>query len=93
MRVGGRGSGRSGGDRPRRGTSPGRARSACRKPDATPLWSLDFWVEDADASAGRVVELGGKAVVPPYDAPGFREAVLADPQGASFSVSKLTAGA
>jgi uncharacterized protein len=51
------------------------------------------WVDDADAIAARAVQLGGKLVVPPYGAPGFREAVLADPQGAVFSVSKLTAGA
>jgi uncharacterized protein len=61
--------------------------------DATPHWSVNFWVDDTDAIADRAVQLGGEAVVPPYDAPGFREAVLADPQGAAFSVSKLTAGA
>ena len=61
--------------------------------DATPHWGVNFWVGDADAIAGRAVRLGGRAVIPPYDAPGFREAVLADPQGAAFSVSKLTAGA
>ena len=61
--------------------------------DATAHWSVNFWVDDADdAISVRAVQLGGKAVVSPYDAPGFREAVLADPQGASFSVSKLTAG-
>jgi hypothetical protein len=31
-------------------------------------------------------------IQPPADAPGFRSAVLADPQGAVFSVSQLTAG-
>ena len=54
---------------------------------------VNFWVDDTDASTDRVVWLGGKAVVPSYDAPGFREAVLVDPQDAAFSVSKLTAGA
>jgi predicted enzyme related to lactoylglutathione lyase len=49
--------------------------------------------DDADAIADRAVQLDGEAVVPPYEAPGFREAVLADPQGAAFSVSKLIAGA
>ena len=61
--------------------------------DTTPHWSVNFWVDDTDVIADRAVQLGGKAVVTPYDAPGFREAVLADPQGAAFSVSKLTAGA
>ena len=59
---------------------------------ASSYWSVNFWVEDTDAIAYRTVQLGAKAVVPPYDAPGFREAVLADPQGAVLSVSKLTAG-
>ena len=61
--------------------------------DATPHWSVNFWVGDADAIAGRAVRLGGRAVILPYDAPGFREAVLVDPQGVAFSVRKLTAGA
>jgi hypothetical protein len=47
-----------------------------------------------DAIVDRAVQLGGKAVVPPYDAPaGIREAILANPQGAAFSASKLAAGA
>ena len=29
----------------------------------------------------------------PFDTPGFRNAVIADPQGAVFSVSELRAGA
>jgi predicted enzyme related to lactoylglutathione lyase len=57
-----------------------------------PHWSVDFWVDDADATAEHATKLGGKVVVPPYDTPGFRSAVLADPGGAMFSVSKLTAG-
>jgi predicted enzyme related to lactoylglutathione lyase len=61
--------------------------------DATPHWSVNFWVDDTDTIADRAVQLGGEAVILPYDAPGFREAVLADPQGAAFSVSKLIAAA
>jgi predicted enzyme related to lactoylglutathione lyase len=57
-----------------------------------PHWSVDFWVDDADATAEHATRLGGNVVVPPYDTPGFRSAVLADPRGAMFSVSKLTAG-
>jgi predicted enzyme related to lactoylglutathione lyase len=57
-----------------------------------PHWSVDFWVDDADATAERAARLGGKVVAAPYDTPGFRSAVLADPQGTLFSVSKLTAG-
>jgi hypothetical protein len=54
-------------------------------------WSVDFYCDDADAIAGRVARLGGTVIVPPYDNPGFRGAVLADPQGATFSVSQQTA--
>jgi uncharacterized protein len=58
--------------------------------DGAPHWSVDFWVDDADAMADAAAKLGGTVVVPPYDVPGFRQAVLADPQGAVFSVSKLS---
>ena len=52
-------------------------------------WSIDFWVDDVDAIARKAGELGGSAVVAPYDTPIARQAVLADPQGAMFSVSKV----
>jgi predicted enzyme related to lactoylglutathione lyase len=60
--------------------------------DVGPHWSIDFWVDDAGATADTAAGLGGKVVVAPYETPGFRQAVLADPQGAVFSVSQLTAG-
>jgi predicted enzyme related to lactoylglutathione lyase len=37
--------------------------------------------------------MGGRVIVAPYDNPGFRNAVLADPQGATFSVSQQTGDA
>ena len=52
-------------------------------------WSVDFWIDDADAAAAKAPGLGGRVIVPPYDTPGFRNAVLADPGGAVFSVSTL----
>jgi uncharacterized protein len=55
-------------------------------------WSVNFWIDDADAAAAKTRALGGNVVVPPRDTPGFRNAVLADPHGAVFSVSKLVAG-
>jgi uncharacterized protein len=64
--------------------------------DGTPShWSVDFWVDDVDAIADRAADLGGEVIAPPYDIPGagFRQAVLADPRGAAFSVTKVTAGA
>jgi hypothetical protein len=60
--------------------------------DVPSHWSVDFWVDDADAIADKAATLGGTVIAPPYDVPGFRQAVLADPQGASFSVTKLIAG-
>jgi uncharacterized protein len=62
---------------------------------ASSRWSVDFWVDDVDAIADRAADLGGEVIAPPYDIPGagFRQAVLADPRGAAFSVTKVTAGA
>jgi uncharacterized protein len=55
-----------------------------------PHWSVDFWVHDVPAAAERAAELGGTVVTPPYEVmPGFMQAVLADPQGATFTVSKV----
>jgi uncharacterized protein len=59
---------------------------------APPHWSVDFWVDDADATAKHAAGLGGRVIVAPHDMPGFRNAVLADPQGPIFSVSQLTRG-
>jgi predicted enzyme related to lactoylglutathione lyase len=56
--------------------------------DVRPHWSVTFAVADADAIADRAVELGGKVLVPPFDAPFVRMAVLSDPQGATFTASK-----
>ena len=54
--------------------------------DAPPHWGVYFSVKDADAIANRVTELGGKITVPPFDTPVGKIAVLADSQGAHFSV-------
>ena len=48
-------------------------------------------VDDADGTAERAVALGGAVVVAPHDRPMFRGAVLADPVGATFSISQLMA--
>jgi predicted enzyme related to lactoylglutathione lyase len=52
-------------------------------------WSVDFRVRDTDASAERAVRLGAAIVAAPHDASGFRTAVLADPQGAEFSITRF----
>jgi uncharacterized protein len=54
-------------------------------------WDVDFWVQDADATAEHATALGGRVVVPVHDRPQFRSAVLADPGGAAFSISQLVA--
>ena len=55
----------------------------------TVRWGVDFWIDDADAAAEQAPRLGGAVVAGPHDTAGFRQAVLADPSGATFSVSKL----
>jgi hypothetical protein len=55
--------------------------------DGPARWSVDFWVDDADALAARVPELGGSVVVAPFDSIPTRQAVVADPFGAAFSVT------
>ena len=59
-----------------------------RAPDVPPHWSVDFWVTDPDVTAARAAVLGGRALAPPFDTPVGRTGVLADPQGATFSISK-----
>jgi hypothetical protein len=57
--------------------------------DTPPHWGVTFGVADADAIAARAVELGGRVLVPPFDAPWVRMAVIADPQGATFTASRF----
>jgi uncharacterized protein len=59
------------------------------QPDTPAHWGLTFAVDDADEIAARASELGGQVLVPPFDAPWVRMAVIADPQGATFVASKF----
>jgi predicted enzyme related to lactoylglutathione lyase len=52
-------------------------------------WMVYFASDDPDATAARCVELGGSVPAPPMDIPPGRFAVLADPQGAVFSVMRF----
>ena len=52
-------------------------------------WSVTFAVDDADAAAVRVTELGGSVVKPPRTFPWQRLATLADPAGATFGISQF----
>ena len=58
-------------------------------PDVPAHWSVTFAVDDADAVAESASKLGGKVVVPPFDAPWVRMTVITDPQGATFIASKF----
>jgi uncharacterized protein len=56
---------------------------------ATPAhWAVTFSTDDPDGTAAQAEKLGGTVIVPPFDAPPVRAAVLADPQGAVFTVSR-----
>jgi len=56
--------------------------------EATPAhWSVGFWVNDADQVAEQAPRLGGQVIAAPFDAGAMRQAVLADPDGAAFSVT------
>jgi predicted enzyme related to lactoylglutathione lyase len=59
------------------------------QPDVPAHWSVTFAVDDADAIAARAADLGGRVVVPPFDAPWVRMTVISDPQGATFIASKF----
>ena len=57
---------------------------------APPYWMPYFLVADCDATAAQAKQAGGSALVEPKEIPGVgRFAVLADPQGAVFSVIRL----
>jgi predicted enzyme related to lactoylglutathione lyase len=58
--------------------------------DGRPHWRVDFWVDDVDATVALAGELGGGTVVPAFQTEIFRQAVIADPAGASFSVTEIT---
>jgi predicted enzyme related to lactoylglutathione lyase len=61
--------------------------NAEREQGAPPHWNLYIAVENADASAARASELGGKVLAPPFDVfDAGRMAVVQDPTGAVFEI-------
>ncbi len=54
-------------------------------------WGTYFAVADTDAAMARVVELGGRVIAPAWDSPYGRMGVVADDQGAVFSVMSTDA--
>ena len=62
--------------------------TAPQMPGVPNHWHVYFEVADADAAAAKAAELGGTVIVPPFDIPVGRIAVIGDPQGAVFSIIK-----
>ena len=54
--------------------------------DRGPHWMTYFEVTDTDEAAARVVELGGHLLQPPREGASGREATVADPEGAIFTI-------
>ncbi|MFF0482132.1 VOC family protein [Streptomyces sp. NPDC004435] len=54
--------------------------------DRGPHWMTYFEVEDVDAAAKLVTELGGRVLRPPREATAGRLALVADPEGAVFTL-------
>jgi uncharacterized protein len=61
------------------------------QPDTQPYWSVTFAVDDADATAAKAPELGGRVVTPPFDAPWVRMTIISDPQDAMFIAAQFVA--
>lgn len=55
-----------------------------------PHWLVYFAVDDTDAAVAKTAQLGGSVRMPPMDVAVGRISVLADPQGATFAVIKLS---
>jgi uncharacterized protein len=56
-------------------------------PDQPTAWMVYFGTEDADATARKIEEAGGKVVAPPFEVmKAGRMAVFQDPTGAFFSI-------
>ena len=58
--------------------------------EAPASWSVDFWIWNVDQAVREATELGGKVITGPYDIPdvGMRQTVIADPQGATLSLTQ-----
>ena len=55
-----------------------------------PHWSVALTVDDVDATARHACELGGTVLLAPTDPPGFRSAVIADPQRGVIALTAPT---
>jgi predicted enzyme related to lactoylglutathione lyase len=55
-----------------------------------PHWGAYVTVEDVDAVAVKIEQLGGKILIPPSDSPDARFCVFQDPHGAVLSIISYT---
>jgi uncharacterized protein len=62
---------------------------AAEDKDTHAHWDVTFAVDDVEATAAKVRELGGEVLTGPVDAPWVRMAVIRDPQGATFIASQF----
>jgi len=63
--------------------------AAHRQPGVPPHWMAYFQVDDVDATASKAKEMGASLHLPPITMEGVgRMSVIADPQGAAFSIFK-----
>jgi len=53
-------------------------------------WLVYFAVDDTEASVAKAQALGGSVRMPPMDTPAGRFSVLADPQGGTFAVIRMS---
>lgn len=56
------------------------------EPGSPAYWTVYFGVDDVDAAAAKIVDLGGSIVVPAADTPYGRLAAVTDPGGVRFSI-------
>jgi predicted enzyme related to lactoylglutathione lyase len=58
--------------------------------DVPSHWNVDFWTRNVDQAANKAKDLGGEVLSGPYDIPNaeLRQAVIADPQGATLSLTQ-----
>jgi predicted enzyme related to lactoylglutathione lyase len=61
-------------------------------PGVPPHWAVAFAVEDPDGIAASATQRGGSLLMAPTDTPGFRSAVIRDPQGGVFAVTTPRTG-
>jgi predicted enzyme related to lactoylglutathione lyase len=65
---------------------------AQRNPQVPAHWTVLFLATDVDGIAAKAKELGGVVHMPPISMGEARMSVLADPQGAVFSIIRPPAG-